>query len=182
MAWKKHIRPGYFGRRRDEIIAQFNKNYGEGGWKIMWDGGIDCPVGPYEFEKACRYFYEVSYRVWFMLHAEEQHFLRGYGECMDNALTNIISGRDYTKQEAYSTHIQDIAVRNVMHTLGWKFEGPSDRILVIRSRDSAGYKYGPGNIPFYAPHWIAQPSLCPTWANPGSVEDFWQSNKWVWIK
>ena len=101
---------------------------------------------------------------------------------MDNALTNITSGRDYTKQEAYSTHIQDIAVRNAMYTLGWKFEGPKDRILVIRSKDSAGYKYGPGNIPFYVPAWIEQPSRCPEWANPGSVEDFWQSNKWLYIK
>lgn len=149
----------------------------------MWDGGERCVWGPQEFHMACKLFYEVSYRNHITKNIHEHYeFLRQYGECIDNALTNVESGCDYTKQESFSTHIQDIAIRNVMRGLGWHFNGPADKILVIRSADSEGYRYGPGNIPFAWPEMIATPSLCPHWANPGSVEDFWQSNKYVFVR
>jgi NAD dependent epimerase/dehydratase family enzyme len=93
----------------------------------------------------------------------------------------VASGQDYTKQEAFSTHIQDIAVRNVLRRLGVQFTGKNGKLLQIRSSDSEGFKYGPGNIPFAWPHLIQQPSLCPKWANQGSVEDLWQSNKMLQI-
>ena len=171
-------RPGYFGRRRDEKVAALNAEYGTGKWTLVWkpEGILLYPV---EFRDACILYYEQSYNHWFEHNPQELDVICGYGECMDNAITNIQSGCDYTKQEAFSTHIQDIAIRNVLANFGLKFEGPKDKILVIRSADSTGYKYGPGNIPFYAPGQIAQPSKCPRWANPGSVEDFWQSNKYV---
>lgn len=178
--WVKLHRPGYFGRRRDQIIGSLNRNYGEGNWTLRWVS----PPWPdgLGFLPACIAYYEHAYMDWFFSHPEELDYICSFGECIDNAMTNIQSGLDYSKQEAFSTHIQDIAVRNVLDTFLRKFEGPSDKILVIRSADSEGFKYGPGNIPFYKPEWIEQPSLCPTWANPGSVEDFWQSNKYVFVK
>jgi hypothetical protein len=54
--------------------------------------------------------------------------------------------------------------------------------LYERSADSEGFRFGPGNVPFFEPTQITQPSLCPKWANPGSVEDFWQSNKYLVIE
>jgi len=176
--WRWEGRPGYFGRRRDEIIRSYNENYGHDGWKLIWTApGAEC-----EFEDACHRFYEESYYLHLRVHPELVDEICSYGECMDNAITNIQSGCDYTKQEAFSTHIQDIAVRNVLRLLDRKFEGPTDKILVIRSKDSNGYKFGPGNIPFYAPKVIQGPSKCPPWAARGSVEDFWQSNKWLRVR
>lgn len=178
MSYQKLYRPGFFGRRRDQIVADLNAKYGSR-WTIVWDAPT---IGCVEFDKACWFFYEASYLKWFKEHSDEIDFVCSFGECIDNAPTNVRSGLDYTKQEAHSTHIQDIAVRNVLDKLGRKFEGPADKILVIRSADSEGYKFGPGNIPFMRPDWIEMPSKAPRWANPGSVEDFWQSNKYIALK
>lgn len=173
------LRPGYFGKRRDVIIQRYNDTYGVGNWDLVWvaDGHPD-----QLFLDACVSFYERSYFDYLDTHPELVDEICSYGECIDNALTNIDSGLDYSKQESYATHIQDIAIRNVLHLLDRKFEGPMDRILVIRSKDSNGYKFGPGNVPFFAPELINQPSKAPGWATAGSVEDFWQSNKWLRVK
>lgn len=178
-AFIKSFRPGYFGRRRDEKIGYLNAEHGIGNWKLVWSFvGSD-----YEFNDACILFYEWSYFCWFDSHQDDLDFIcTNYGECIDNAETNIQSGLDYTSQEAFSTHIRDIALRNVISLHGRKFHGPADKILIIRSADTEGYKYGPGNIPFFSPDSIVQPSLAPKWAHKGSVEDFWQSNKYIAIR
>ena len=177
--YKKLYRPGFFGRRRDEIVARLNGEYGEGNWTLVWEAAGHPQL---EFAKACEHYYETSYVQWFANNRDELDFVCSFGECIDNAPTNVQSGLDYNKQEAFSTHIQDIAIRNVLANFGRKFDGPVDKILVIRSADSEGYKYGPGNIPFFAPDLIERPSRAPRWANSGSVEDFWQSNKYVAVK
>ena len=172
-------RPGFFGRRRDAIVADLNKTYGEGAWTLVWKAE-GYPI--LEFKDACVFYYEGSYIQWFEKHLHEVDFICGYGECVDNAPTNTDSGCDYTKQEAFSTHIQDIAIRNVLKHFGRKFEGPSDKVLVIRSADTEGYKYGPGNIPFFNRDLIEKPKKTPRWAGEDSVEAFWQSNKWLALK
>lgn len=174
--WRDSHRPGYFGRRRDEKIEMLNVRFGPGNWRLVWKFNNQ----PYSFEAACRLFYEESY--YRHLSNMDVDFICSFGECIDNARTNVASGLDYTKQEAFSTHIQDIAVRNVLVRLDRKFEGPADRILVIRSADSEGFRFNPGNVPFFEPGMIIQPELAPSWAKAGSVEAFWQSNKFVQIK
>lgn len=179
--WVPFERPGYFGRRRDEKIQELNQRFGTDNWRLAHrtnDGSVD-------FVTACSRYYEQSYFEWFRTRPEEVDFVCSHKEVIDNASSNVTSGRDYTKQEAFSTHIQDIAIRNVIHRLGRDFnrslDWPGPQILVVRS-DSNGYKYSPGVIPFFAPHRITQPSLCPKWAKAGSVEDFWQSNKWIEVR
>lgn len=173
MAWREIGRPGFFGRRRDERIRQLDGMFGLGNWRLVWtDGGRIL-----EFEEACRAFYEEAYFRHLSARQEDLDFICSFGECIDNAPTNVSCGCDYTRQEAFSTHIQDIAVRNVLRRLGRAFSGPPDSILVIRTKDDNGHRFGPGNIPFHEPSAIIQPSLRPWWAKEGSVEDFWQSNK-----
>lgn len=178
MTYRLIKRPGYFGRKRDAIIAKWNEEYGKDNWQIVWVAGDKIC----EFKEACYYFYESSYFRFLTDRPELVNEICSYGECIDNNITNIQSGCDYSKQETFSTHIQDIAVRNVLISYNRKFEGPKDKILTIRSSDSNGFKFGPGNIPFYNPSLITQPSKVPSWANKGSVEDFWQSNKWLRFK
>lgn len=173
-------RPGYFGRRKSEIIADLDKKYGHT-WTLVWWSDIWVDE-PREFESACKYFYELSYLSYLENNPKDVDTICSYGEVIDNAPSNINSGLDYTIQEATSTHIQDIAVRNCLHRLGRKFEGPEDKILVIRGSDSNGWKWNPGQIKFLQPSLIQQPSKAPKWAQKGSVEDFWQSNKYVAIK
>lgn len=177
MNWINDHRPGYFGRRRDMIVREYNNLYGRTGWRLAWVTNTKTLT----FEEACVQFYEKSYFEFLKDKPEDLKFICSFGECIDNAPTNVQSGLDYTKQESFSTHIQDIAVRNVLSGLKLKFEGPPDKLLVIRSADSSGFKYGPGNIPFFDASSLTQPSMCPKWAMLGSVEDFWQSNKWVQV-
>lgn len=178
MEWVSLARPGFFGRKRDEKIRQLNERFGIGNWRLVWGDG----ERELEFLDACREFYEESYFRHLSARPEDIDFICSFGECIDNAPTNVKCGLDYSIQEAFSTHIQDIAVRNVLARLGRRFEGDPGNILVIRTKDDNGFRFGPGNIPFYAPERIIQPSRHPWWAAEGSVEDFWQSNKILQVK
>jgi hypothetical protein len=189
MSWRNDHRPGYFGRRKTEIITKLNADLGEGNWRLGWVIGADSyeesaknEIGCLDFVQACKEYYEESYYRFFLNRPWEIDFVCKYIECYDNAMTNIESGLDYSKQESYSTHIQDIAVRNVLKRLGREFMGINGKHLQIRSPDSDGFRFNPGNVPFFAPELITHPSLAPTWAKQGSVEDFWQSNKWIQVK
>lgn len=171
--WISIERPGYFGRRRDEKIAAYDKEYGKGKWRLAWitksqidvtnfnDGFPEIYIDQFEhtFEQACVQFYEQSYFDYLVSHPRYLDEICLYKECIDNAETNIQSGCDYTKQESYSTHIQDIAIRNVLRRLDLKFKSTLDQLLVIRSSNSNGHLFGPGNVPFYDHRLITQPSL-----------------------
>src|SRR5512143_816470 len=180
--WVNKERPGFFGRRKYDIIARLNETYGRDGWRLVWIAELN-HVGTgnrwYTYDEACRFFYEESYYRYLQGNPSEVDFICQYQECYDNALSNVQSGLDYRVQEAYSTHIQDIAVRNALRRLGRSFTGANGRMLQIRGASTDGHRFGPGNIPFYRPELIIQPSLKPAWAGAGSVEDFWQSNKTV---
>jgi hypothetical protein len=43
MEWRTVNRPGYFGRRRDEIIAGYNREHGEGDWRLAWIADCSWP-------------------------------------------------------------------------------------------------------------------------------------------
>lgn len=188
MRWVDVERPGFFGRRRDEKIAGYNAKYGEGNWRLAWIVVRD-PMRPEfsgrlvdEFLSACQHHYEKSYYAYLSQNPGVVDFICGYREVIDNAPTNITSGLDYEKQEAFSTHIQDIAIRNCLRRLGRWFDPKAQDVLVVRGVDSDGHLLNPGHIPYMNPTLITQPSMAPTWAKPGSVEDFWQSNKWLQVR
>lgn len=176
-------RPGFLGRERDARFAAYDARYGSGRWTLNWV--VRFPDGheeSFEFEEACRTWYEEAYFQHLKDRAEDLDFVCSFGECIDHAPSNVGSGCEYGIQEGSATHIQDIAVRNVLRRLGRRFDGPPDRLLVIRGRRSEGGRFGPGLVPFHRPELITRPSLRPSWAREGSVEDFWQSNKWLHVQ
>jgi hypothetical protein len=175
MIWANIARPGFLGSRRDEAHANWNNTYGTENWRLVWQAGTKLCL----FPTACREFYEESYFEFLSKRPDLVERICSYRDVIDNAPTNVESGLDYTRQEAYSTHIQDIAVRNVMNRMGRKFLG--ERILQIRGYKSEGAFLSPGVIPFHTPEWIIPPSKAPWWAEIGSVEDFWQSNKYLQV-
>lgn len=175
--WVTVDRPGYFGRKRDEKIASFDAQYGKGFWRLAWTINEEPYSAGLDFFNSCRTFYEEAYFRHLVMRPTDIELICQYCECYDNQQSNVQSGLDYMVQEAYSTHIQDIAIRNVLRRVGVWFLGTNGKMLQIRSKDSEGFRFGPGNIPFHMPQYIIQPSLCPSWATAGSVEDFWQSNK-----
>lgn len=204
--WNPVRRPGYFGKRRDEIIAALDKEFGKDYWRLRWR--IALPAAhrisrlSFDFEYACKNFYEMSYFAYLIFNNAELDYICSFIEVIDNSITNINSGTDYNHQEAMSTHIQDIAIRKVLKRLGLKFksrccerdlneDGNCDkhrvsdvhtRILTVRGPTSNGGHLNPGQVPFIWPHLIEMPSLRPDWAKAWSVEDFWQSNKWVEVR
>lgn len=183
-------RPGFFGRRRDEILLNYNARYGSGNWKLLhivgenlqWVGGDEPIKGKYfvlDFLQACR-LYEESYFAYFVQHPDELEFIvANASEVFDNDVGNVQAGLDYSKQtKGIGTHIQDIAVRNVVDRLGLKFKG--EGLLQIRTnKEGPGGKWSPMNIPFYKPEWILRPELEGWWTKgvPNSVELWYQSNK-----
>lgn len=184
--WVNLERPGYFGRRRDEKVAALNAQYGEGNWRLVWIVKEGEEEKAYSFAEACEVFYEEAYYLELREDPGAVDFICTFGECQDNAPSNYLKGDpakfDYEDQEAFSTHIQDIAVRRVLRRLKRDFDGSQDNILTIRSADSNGYRFGPGNIPFHRPELITQPEIRPKWAGQASVEAFWQSNKWIQVR
>jgi hypothetical protein len=167
-------RPGMFGKSRDRKISGYNSKYGQGNWRLVWC--VDEVF--YEFVEAC-YFYELSYIEYLKDKSDLIDYICGFKEVIDNSMTNIQSGMDYSIQESASTHIQDIAVRRAIHHFGRTFDPNSNRILEVRSNKSSGAQFSPGKIPFFDPSKIHLPSIGPRWANKNSVEDFWQSNKYL---
>lgn len=182
--WHNVERPGYFGRRRDAMHLRYDATYGADNWRLVWivPGFKSGPDLVLNFVQACKTIYEESYVRYLQDRLDDVGFICTFTDCMDNSPTNVHSGLDYTAQEASSTHIQDIAVRNALQRLGYWFTGARTELLIIRSADSNGYRFGPGNVPLYRPELITQPSKCPQWASPGSVEDFWQSNKYLQVR
>lgn len=173
--WSLVNRPGFFGRSREVKVGQFNDTYGRGNWRLVWV----VPTRSLLFKDACVQFYERSYYEYLKENKDLLDFICSFGEVIDNAESNISSGYDYEKQESYSTHIQDIAIRNVLWRMGLKFRGSKNHHLVVRGHLSNGQHLNPGHVPFYDHGLITWPSLAPYWALANSVEDFWQSNKWL---
>jgi len=189
-------RPGYFGKKKDKIFAEYDAKFGECCWEVgwavgknlKWDGDGNPIKGRYivfDFPKACK-LYEDAYHEYFQKHETElQSIVESVEDVYDNAVSNIHSGLDYNKQEpsimGLGTHIQDIAIRNVVARFGMEFEG--EGLLQIRT-GGIGERWNPAHIPFHKPEWIMQPKFLGWWDKgvEDSVECWYQSNKVLLIK
>jgi len=200
--WENVRRPGYFGRSRDQKFAALDAEFGQGNWRVRWCISLPAPHRiarlSFDFEYACKNFYEMSYLAYLIFNSAELDYICSFREVIDNAITNVDSGTDYMKQESNATHIQDIAIRKVLKRLGLNFKHapadprrefnpkdvgpPAANILVVRGPDTNGGHLNPGQVPFIWPHLIEMPSMRPDWAKPWSVEDFWQSNKYIQVR
>jgi len=190
--WENVRRPGYFGRSRDQKFAALDAEFGQGNWRVRWCISLPAPhriarLG-FDFEYACKNFYEMSYLAYLIFNSAELDYICSFEEVIDNGISNITSGFDYNKQESNATHIQDIAIRKVLKRLGLHFRPSKSamidphKVLVVRGPDTSGGHLNPGQVPFIWPHLIEMPSMRPDWAKPWSVEDFWQSNKYIQVR
>lgn len=176
--WKTTKRLGYFGKHRDELHRQYNKIYGKNHWRIAW------MVNKKIFsQEEIVLLYEDSYYNFFKKHPKILHQLISEAKNVyDDAVSNINSGLNYSKQETCRTHYQDVAIRRCVLRVGLKFKGRK----LIQIRDYKGkhplsLKLSPGRIPFHLPKLIKKPELTGWW-QPGSLESFYQSNKILQIK
>jgi hypothetical protein len=176
MEW--HIvdeRPGYLGKHRTEKYAEWNLKYGALNWRLIWKLGVRY----LDFMDVCL-VYEQAYLIFMSKHMEIVHELvNAARDIYDDSPTNVQSGTNYRSQETDRTHIQDIAIRRVLHQLGMWFKGRE----LIQIRDAKGTHalsmlLSPGRVPFDNPNMIIKPWL-EGWWEPGSVECFYQSNRFL---
>jgi hypothetical protein len=109
MEWKIIERPGYLGKKRDEVEANWNSKFGKGNWRISYDiKGIIIPkeMGIQIYEDAYYRYLENNPEIldWLITSASDVY---------DTAQTNVLSGLDYSKQETPNNHIQDISIRQL---------------------------------------------------------------------
>ena len=174
--WKTIKRPGAFGKERDQIYKEFNKKYGKGNWRIVWQWGR----GVIPWLMACQIYEDAYWLDSFKREKLWKKLISWAKNVYDYAKSNVKSGFDYSVQECPATHLQDISIRRVVLKRGWKFRG--EKLIQIRSADVYwGDKLGPGRVPFHLPKLIKRPHL-KGWWDANSVEDFYQSNKLLQIR
>lgn len=180
--WKTIGRPGWFGEERDKIISSYDTEYGPDGWRVMHQ------LGPYTLDlRAALHLYELSYETHF-LHPENRYIWKDLMKQAKNVWTeeppDIMSGTDYSIQNAKAAHYEDIAIRRILQKHDKAFEG--DRLIRVRadSEDLVGIVLSSIHIPFIFPKYIEKPLEGTYWWNrhKGSLEDFWQTNKILQVR
>jgi hypothetical protein len=171
-------RVGYLGSKRGEFVERMNNIYGVDGWTI----GYVLDGKALSRDEALQ-LYERSYEIFLKNNPSITHRLvHEAREIYDTALSNVESGLDYHKQEDSRSHLQDIAIRRAMKTLGLSFKG--DKLMQVREADSDFPELSPGKVPFALPkdRIITPLQYKADWIQRGSVEDFWQNNKYIFAK
>lgn len=162
------------GTQRGVIIRQLNQTYGFLTWRFAWRLAIDRCV-PFRIAVG---LYEKSYELHLSTNPEVlQYLVANARDVFDNDESNVVSGVNYFIQGAKLTHLQDIAIRRAMRTLGQKFCG--DRLIRVRksrNSDPVGRSLSPKFVPFCASEIVQNFSPSEQHAVP-MVEDFWQNNR-----
>lgn len=186
MIWRTVDRPGYFGEKRDELQKSFDREYGNGNWRIAWEWGELILVRPEALQ-----LYEDGYYEYFKTKPELLEWLVfNFSNVFDTAPSNIDVGFSYEIQETPNNHIHDIAIRRAVLRRGKWFSG--NKLLEVRSVNEEGWILSPCNVPFHLPQMIYQGETkykCevrdfvtnpPRWLKKGvknSIEEFYQQNK-----
>lgn len=186
MDWVSVERLGYFGKKRDEKHRQFDETYGEGNWRIMWrwgkEGRLIIPFYAHDRRiiSACTIYEDAYFIDSFKREGTWLELIAKANNVCDIDEGDVESGLDYLVQKGPATHVQDIAVRNVVCRRGWNFEG--SELINIRSHKLRwGQKMSPGKILFHTPDLIISPHSLGWW-DYNTVEDFYQSNKILQIR
>jgi hypothetical protein len=169
-------RPGYLGKKRDELHALWSSLYGKDNWKIAWQWGHEI----IQKDMAIQ-IYEDAYYEFFKRDGETLDWLvNTASDVYDTALSNVQAGLSYSIQETPNTHIHDVSIRRAVLRLGEQFKG--NHLMHVRWKESEGYKINPGVVPFHMKDMINTEDIKDytgqgMWWLSGTVEDFYQKNK-----
>lgn len=187
--WVTVERPGYFGKRRQELEERWNRKYGEGNWRLIWE----TPQGRVLTYEDIIEEYTEGYAGYFRGHPEEAEFVvANYSFCYDKDLI--------TREEAFDAYAlyNKPGVANQFHhvamnialeqDLGMPFRGEiplqvrSPKPWTPESDWPAGWRWSPGLIPCAHPDEIHDFTFEGRWWQKGTIEDFYQCNKALQIK
>jgi hypothetical protein len=177
MDWITIERPGYFGKKRDEVYAGWDEKYGKGNWQLMW------AWGKFILPKLEAYqIYEDSYYEFFKREPGKLEWLiNTASDIYDTAPSNVEAPFNYEHQETPSTHLHDVSIRRSLRRLGVWFKG--DHLMQVRWIGSEGFDINPGVIPFHRPEKIYRGEIKDYtggksfWWKEGSLEDWYQKAK-----
>ncbi len=187
--WQVVERPGFQGKKKDEQVARWNQQYGEGNWRMAWqlrNGEI------YRYEQIFYNFYVAGYVRHFLDHPDEADLLtRQFSFAYDKDLI--------TRQQAFDPYalynrphkpnqFHNIALNIALELfLGIPFRG----VLPIQVREGkpgtpkeewpAGWRWSPGRIMAVRQDLIPQNDI-QGWWQPGSIEDVYQAAKVVQVR
>ncbi|MCK4729796.1 MAG: hypothetical protein KAT28_00610 [Candidatus Aenigmarchaeota archaeon] len=184
MTWETIERPGYFGKKRNELYTHWDEQFGQDNWRIAWEFGENY------FSKipALELVYTTGYYEDLRANPYKVEFLKKWKDVWDTAKTNIDSGLDFGIQETPNNHYHDIAIRRSLKMLGISFEGKE--LLHIRWKNSKGFDYNPAMTPFHRPDLTPQEPI-KDYGNKGfwwekgidnSIEEWYQRAKVLQIQ
>ncbi len=174
--WETVERPGYLGKKRDEMHSKWDNQFGKDFWRIAYQIGE--LVVPREMGVQ---IYEDGYYEFFKSHPDTLEWLLSTASNVyDTAETNVNAEFDYLNQETPNNHIHDVAIRRSIARLGKWFKG--DHLMHVRWKDSEGFRVNPGVVLFHMPELIIPGEIKDhggkgIWWYPNTIEDFYQRNK-----
>ncbi len=183
--WQTVERPGYFGKRKDELVTEWNLRYGESNWRLAWELKNGAVL---DFQSVFWQIYVAGYSAYFLAHPEEAHFLTdNFSFTYDKEITPKKDAFDpYALYEkpGHPNQFHHVALNIALESfLGLTFVGETP-IQVREGKPGtpveaqpAGYLWSPGRIPTVRQDLI--PDGIVGWWNPGSIEDLYQSAKVV---
>ena len=179
--WQTIERPGYLGKKRDEVQGLWTRKFGKDNWRLAYQwGSLILP--------RCEgiQIYEDAYYEFFKRDpATLEWLVSTASNVYDTAPTNIQAGFDYENQETPNNHIHDVAIRRSVMRLGKEFSG--DHLVHVRWTGSEGYQINPGVVSFHLPNMIV-PGVIKDYGGKGiwwhdqTIEDFYQRNKVLQVR
>jgi hypothetical protein len=168
---------GYLGGAREKFVQRMDKLFGAGNWTL----GYILNGKPISRDEALN-LYQQSYTQFLKANPEfTARMLKNASDVYDTNVSNVASGFDWHHQEDSRSHLQDIAVRRAVRDLGLSFTGT--RLMQIRGQDSDLPELNPGRVPFIIPEHVASSRIyVAPWIQVRSVEDFWQNNKFLFVR
>lgn len=173
MEWRDYMRPGQVTESNPNLINNYNSHFGKDNWRFIWkveDKIINKNEAIQIYEEAYMFDSTKKESSWMQL-------LSVASEVYDNEPSDVLSIFNYDIQNSHVIHLQDIALRRVVHKRGWKFRG-DDLIQISKPDTYWGERFSSGKMPFFKPEIIVTPSLTGAWEK-NSIEDFYQSNKFL---
>ncbi|MDD5340815.1 MAG: hypothetical protein PHC97_00015 [Patescibacteria group bacterium] len=180
--WETIEKPGWFGERKRNALAEYDRLYGQGNWRIRHRLGSRL----IDFSEAVR-IYELCYELHFLNPHSRYLWLQLFKEARDvwtELESDVESGTDYLIQKAPAPHYEDIAIRIILQRYDRKFTG--NKMIRVRadSPDVIGVALSSIHIPFILPDFIEPEAHGVQWWNRhrGSLEHFWHANKELQIR
>lgn len=187
--WETEVHPGYSGKKRSGLIAAWNKEFGEGNWRLAWElknGKI------LSYEDIFWEVYVPGYVAYFEEHQDDAKFLTNFSFTYDKDMINREQAFDpyalYNKGDR-PNQFHNVALNIALEwNLGMPFKG--DRPIQVREGKPGtpiedqpeGYRWSPGRIPTLIPDLIPNVHLENQWWKDGAIEDLYQKSKVLQIR